>query len=91
MSLQMALLNSLYGDPAGGFGVRTVTVSSSAVTLMPSPTPKPKKSGKRTSAKCTACGEVSSPMQSYVNVSSLNFWPSSTLYMCSQDHAPSCC
>lgn len=58
LSLQMALLNALYGDPAGGFGVRTVTVSSSAVTLQPSPLPKPKKSGKRTSARCTACGEV---------------------------------
>ena len=58
----MALLNALYGDPAGGFGVRTVTVSSSAVTLQPSPQQKPKKSSKRTSARCTACGEVRSSM-----------------------------
>ena len=67
-SLQMALLNALYGDPAGGFGVRTVTVSSSAVTLQPSPLPKPKKSGKRTSARCAACGEVRSSMTSHGSI-----------------------
>lgn len=55
---QMALLNSLYGDPAGGFGTRTVTLGSSAVTLKPSPMPKAKKSSKRSSARCTACGEA---------------------------------
>ena len=56
----MALLNMLYGDPAGGFGRRTVKLGSAVVTLNPSPMPKAKKSGKRTSARCAACGEVSS-------------------------------
>lgn len=57
----MALLNMLYGDPAGGFGRREVKLGSAVVTLNPSPMPKAKKSGKRTSARCAACGEVSSP------------------------------
>ena len=58
--MQMALLNMLYGDPAGGFGRRIVKLGSAVVTLNPSPMPKAKKSGRRTSARCTACGEVSS-------------------------------
>ena len=64
--MQMALLNSLYGDSGGGFGQRTVTLASSSVTMKPSPAPKPRKSSKRTSAKCAACGEVRShaPQQS---------------------------
>ena len=57
--MQMALLNMLYGDPAGGFGRRTVKLGSAVVMLNPSPMPKVKKTGKRTSARCTACGEVS--------------------------------
>ena len=81
--LQMALLNALYGDPTGGFGVRTVTVSSSAVTLQPSPLPKPKKSGKRTSARCTACGEVCSFLDFHGNNQMQNwatYWTSHCLH-----------
>ena len=90
----MALLNSLYGDPAGGFGVRTVTVSSNAVTLQPSPMPRPKKSGKRTSAKCTACGEVSLPVDFSGNVwmqSCQGSEQAPTLYLCSHGRPLSCC